>query len=94
MNIRIVSYYDIMKQILTKEMVKKALDDLKADKKTTNNILHAALGFRGSMTTVIHLRAELEADKLAPNDSAEGLKAFRDVWALAREEGGKCRVRD
>ena len=71
-------------------MVKKALDDLKADgKKTTNNILHAALGFRGSMTTVIHLRAELEADKLAPNDSAEGLKAFRDVWALAREEGGK-----
>lgn len=79
-----------MKQILTKEMVKKALDDLKAEgKKTTNAMLYAALGQRGSMTTLMQLRAELEAEKLPPNDSDEGLKTFREVWALAKEEGRK-----
>ena len=42
-----------MKQILTKEMVKQAFDDLKANgKKTTNAMLYAALGNRGSMSTL------------------------------------------
>jgi len=80
-----------MKQILTKEMVKKAIDDLRADgKKTTNNVLHAALGHKGSMKTLIQLKAQIEADEHPPlKDSEAGLAKFREVWALAREEARK-----
>ena len=79
-----------MKQVLTREMVQKAMDDAKANgKKGTLAALHAALGHRGSMSTLVQLRAELEAAAQPAADSEEGLKAFREVWALAREEGRK-----
>jgi chromosome segregation ATPase len=79
-----------MKQVLNKELVKKAMEDLKASgKKVTLVALHAALGNRGSMTTLVQLKAELESANQPANDSEEGLKTFRDVWALAREEGRK-----
>jgi len=79
-----------MKQVLNKELVKKAIEDLKANgKKVTLVALHAALGNRGSMSTLVQLKAELESADHPATDSEEGLKAFREVWALAREEGRK-----
>jgi chromosome segregation ATPase len=79
-----------MKQVLNKELVKKAIEDLKANgKKVTLVALHAALGNRGSMSTLVQLKAELESADHPVTDSEEGLKAFREVWALAREEGRK-----
>jgi len=82
-----------MKQILTKEMVKKAMEDLKASgKKTTNAMLYAALDHRGSSSTLQKLKAELAAEAAAaetPKDSEEGLQAFRQIWALARDESRK-----
>lgn len=41
------------------------------------------------MSTLVQLKAELESANQPANDSEEGLKAFREVWALAREEGRK-----
>jgi chromosome segregation ATPase len=79
-----------MKQVLTKELVKKAMDDLKTGgKKITLTTLHAALDNRGSMSTLVQMKAELEAAAQLPNDSDEGLRAFREVWAMAKEEGRK-----
>jgi chromosome segregation ATPase len=77
-----------MKQVLTKDDVKKAINDLIAQKKKTPlNAIHAALGHRGSMSTLVKLKAEIDAEAMPATDSAEGLKAFREVWALAVEEG-------
>ena len=71
-------------------MVKKAMDDLKnAGKKITLTTLHGALGNRGSMSTLVQLKAELEAAAQPALDSEEGLKAFREIWALASKEGRK-----
>jgi len=79
-----------MKQIITKELVEKAIADLKAGgKKITLTTLHAALGNRGSMTTLLQIKAELKAAAQPVADSDEGLKTFREVWALAKEEGRK-----
>lgn len=79
-----------MKQVLTKEMVKKAMDELKATGKNVTLVkLHAALENRGSMSTLVAIKAELDADSQPASDSADGLKTFREVWALAREEGRK-----
>jgi chromosome segregation ATPase len=77
-----------MKQIIDKESVEKAIADLKANgKKVTLMALHGALGHRGSMSTLVKIKAELEANAQPVNDSEEGLQAFREIWALAREEG-------
>jgi chromosome segregation ATPase len=77
-----------MKQVLNQELVKKAVQDLKASgKKVTLIALHAALGNRGSMSTLVQLKTELESAEQPASDSDEGLKAFREVWALAKEEG-------
>ena len=77
-----------MKQIITKEEVGKAISDLIGQgKKPTLNAVHAALNHRGSMSTVVRLKAEIEAAAQPLTDSPEGLKAFREVWALAVEEG-------
>lgn len=77
-----------MKQIITKEEVSKAMADLtKQGKKPTLSTLHAALNNRGSMSTLVRLKAEIEAAAQPMTDSPDGLKAFRDVWALAVEEG-------
>ena len=79
-----------MKQVLNQELVKKAIEDLKTTgKKVTLVALHAALGNRGSMSTLVQLKAELESANQPANDSEEGLKAFRVVWALAKDEGRK-----
>jgi hypothetical protein len=77
-----------MKQIITKEEVGKAMADLATQgKKPTLSALHAVLNNRGSMSTLVRLKAEIEAAAQPMIDSPEGLKAFRDVWALAVEEG-------
>jgi chromosome segregation ATPase len=79
-----------MKQILTKEEVGKAIQDLVGQgKKPTLAAVHAALNNRGSMSTLVRLKAEIEAAAQPATDSSEGLKAFRQVWALAVEEGRK-----
>lgn len=80
-----------MKAIINKQDIATAIEELKASgRKTTIANIHAALGGRGSLTTIVKLKAEIEADGVAANDSEEGLKAFRDLWALAREEGRKA----
>jgi chromosome segregation ATPase len=78
-----------MKQILTKEEVAKAIGDLmqQGKKKATLAAIHAALNHRGSMTTIVRLKAEIDAAAQPVTDSSDGLKAFREVWALAVDEG-------
>jgi len=68
--------------------VAKTISDLVAQgKKPTLAILHAALQHRGSMSTLVRLKAEVEAAAQPVIDSPEALKAFREIWALAVEEG-------
>jgi hypothetical protein len=51
-----------MKQIITNEEVSKAMADLATQgKKPTLSALHAALNNRGSMSTLVRLKAEIEA---------------------------------
>jgi hypothetical protein len=77
-----------MKQIITKEEVSKAIADLVGQgKKPTLAALHAALNNRGSMSTLVRLKAEIDAAAQPVADSADGLRAFREVWALAVDEG-------
>jgi chromosome segregation ATPase len=77
-----------MKQIITKEEVSKAVGDLvRQGKKPTLVALHAALNNRGSMSTLVRLRGEIEAAAQPVADSPDGLKAFREVWAMAVDEG-------
>jgi len=79
-----------MKQIITKKHLAEAVESLKASgKKPTIAAIHAALGNRGSLSTVVKLKAEIEADAVAQGDSSEGLRAFRELWALATQEGRK-----
>jgi small-conductance mechanosensitive channel len=81
-----------MKQVLSKEEVAKAMGDMTSQgKRVTLNSLHAALNHRGSMTTLMRLKSELEiaAQPMGAVDSPEGLKTFREVWALAVDEGRK-----
>jgi len=77
-----------MKAILTKEDVAKAIASLVAmGKKPTLTAIHAALANRGSMSTLIKLKAEIEAEAVKRRDSEEGLRAFRELWDLAVNEG-------
>lgn len=79
-----------MKQVLTKEEVEKVMREMASQgRKTTLNSLHAALNHRGSMTTLMRLKTEIESAAQPTHDSVEGLKAFREVWALAVDEGRK-----
>jgi len=79
-----------MKQILAKEDVERAMADLSAKgRKTTLAALHAALDHRGSMSTLIRLKAEIEAPPSAPRDSEEALNAFRQLWNTAQEDARK-----
>jgi hypothetical protein len=79
-----------MKQILAKEDVERAMADLSAKgRKTTLAALHAALDHRGSMSTLIRLKAEIEAPPSAPHDSEEALNAFRQLWNTAQEDARK-----
>ena len=77
-----------MKSILTKDMVAKAMDALRSQgKKTTLSSLHAALGNRGSLSTLLKLKAEVEGVAPSPADSPTGLKVFQELWTLATTEG-------
>src|ERR1017187_9922873 len=79
-----------MKQVLTKQDVVKALAELSAKgKKATLAMLHAAVGNRGSMSTLVRIKGEIEAEAQPVEDSAEALHAFREIWALAVEQGRK-----
>jgi len=79
-----------MKQILAKEDVERAMADLSAKgRKTTLAALHAALDHRGSMSTLIRLKAEIEAPPSTPHDSEEALNAFRELWNTAQEDARK-----
>ena len=81
-----------MKTILTKDDVAAAIAKLKAaGKKTTLQAIHAVLDNRGSISTLVRLKAEVEAGAVAERDSEEGLRAFRDLWALAIDEGKKVK---
>jgi hypothetical protein len=77
-----------MKQIISKEDVAKAMHDLAAQgKKATLATLHAALNNRGSMSTLVRLKSEIEAATQPVSDSPDALKAFREIWVLAVKEG-------
>lgn len=77
-----------MKQVITKEEVSKAIAQLKEQgKRPTLATIHALLNNRGSMSTLVRLKSELEASTIPATDSAEGLKSFREIWALAVAEG-------
>jgi chromosome segregation ATPase len=77
-----------MKQIITREEVSKAVSDLvRQGKKPTLVAVHAALNNRGSMSTLVRLKGEIESSSQPVTDSPDGLKAFREVWALAVDEG-------
>jgi len=79
-----------MKQILKKEDVAKAMADLVANgKKPTLAAIHAALGNRGSTSTLIKLKTEIDTAANTVPDSDEALQSFREIWALAMEEGRK-----
>jgi chromosome segregation ATPase len=77
-----------MKPVITKEEVGKAISQLLAQgKKPTLVALHAALDNKGSMSTLVRLKAEIEAEAKRLTDPPGALEAFRGVWALARSEG-------
>jgi chromosome segregation ATPase len=79
-----------MKQIITKEEVAKTIQDLLSQgKKPTLAAVHAAMNNRGSMSTLVRLKAEIDAAAQPATGSPDGLRAFREVWALAVEEGRK-----
>lgn len=71
-----------------KDEVARAINDLAGQgRKPTLVAIHAALNNRGSMSTLVRLKAEIDAAAQPATDSSEGLKVFREVWALAVEEG-------
>lgn len=77
-----------MRQIVTREDVAKAIQDLAAQgKKPTLAAIHAALDHRGSMSTLVRLKAEIDAALSEPTESEAALKSFREVWRLAVEDG-------
>lgn len=77
-----------MKQLITKEEVGNVIQQLTTQgKKPTLVTLHAALGNKGSMSTLVRLKAECEAEARSASDSPDALEAFREVWSLARSEG-------
>jgi len=77
-----------MKQVITKEEVAKAIESLTTQgKRPTLAATHAALNHRGSMSTLVRLKSELQTAARSANDSPEGLNAFRQTWAMAVAEG-------
>jgi len=76
-----------MKRILTKDNVKQAIQDLVSHgKKPTQAAILASLG-GGSMGTLVRIRAEIDTEARALNDSPEALKLFREVWGQAVKVG-------
>lgn len=79
-----------MKQILTREEVAKAIQELvEKGKKPTLAAIHASLNGCGSMSTLVRLKAEIDAATKSGTDSPEAIKAFREIWSMAVDEGRK-----
>lgn len=81
-----------MKPLLTQNDVATAIADLAAQgKKPTLTALHAAVGGRGSMSTLVKIKAQLAAaaQTQPATDSPEAQQAFRTVWTLAVDQGRK-----
>lgn len=79
-----------MKQIITKDEVSKAIQNLtKNGKKPTLGAIYEALSRRGSMSTIVRIKAEIEATAQSKADSPEALTAFRDIWSMAVDAGRK-----
>ena len=77
-----------MKSIISKQDVAKAIESLKATgKKPTLQAIHAAIGGKGSLSTIQKFRSELEAELVTSQDSEESLQVFQQLWAKAVEEG-------
>jgi len=78
-----------MQAVITKEDVAKALVELtEQGKRPSATAIRALLG-RGSLSTVIKLKSELEAGAIAAKESEEALRMFRSVWDMAFQEGRK-----
>ena len=80
-----------MKRILYKEDVAKALASLTSEKgkKPTLAALHAALGNRGSLSTLVQLVEEIEATQQPASEAGDAFNTFREIWVLAMDEGRK-----
>ena len=77
-----------MKQEVFRADVEQAIESLKkAGKNLTIKAIHAALGGRGSITTLVRLKGEIDAESAALRDSQEALRIFREFWKLAVQEG-------
>jgi hypothetical protein len=78
-----------MKQILKREDVAQAVATLTSqNKKPTLAAIHAALGGKGSLSTLVRLKGELEVAK-PMIDAPEAEQAFRTVWGMAVDYGRK-----
>lgn len=79
-----------MVAIITKEGVAKAIETLReAGKKISPTGIYAFFGNRGSFSTIAKYKAEIDSAELEKRDSEEGLRAFRQMWSLAIQEGRK-----
>jgi hypothetical protein len=81
-----------MKQVLTQSDVAKAISELVTQgKKPTMAAIHAAVGRKGSLSTLHRIKAELDAmaQTQPATDSPEAQQAFRTVWNLAVDQGRK-----
>ena len=80
-----------MKKILQKDEVAKIRATLTTEKgkKPTIAALHAALGNRGSLSTLVKLVAEIEADERPTTEAGDAFRTFREMWRLAMDEGQK-----
>lgn len=80
-----------MRKILQKEDVAKVLATLTTEKgkKPTITAIHAALGNRGSLSTLVKLLAEIEAAERPATEAGDAVHAFREMWRLAMDEGQK-----
>ena len=79
-----------MKQVLTQSDVAKAISDLVAQgKKPTMAAIYAAVGGKGSMSTLHRIKADIDAmaQTQPATDSPEAQQAFRTVWNLAVDQG-------
>jgi chromosome segregation ATPase len=76
-----------MKQLVTKEEVASAIERLTTSgQKPTLAAIHATLG-RGSMTTLVRLKAELEQSPVEQPEAPEVLDHFRSIWTTAKSAG-------
>lgn len=84
-----------MKRILEREDVEKAIRDLEAvGKKPTLQAIHAMLENRGSVTTLMRIKAEIDTENLKTKESEAVLRAFRELRMLAIEEGRAQRQKE